>query len=34
MEIPGDAIDTLSAGHIHHDPVLVGADSARARRKA
>lgn len=24
MEIPGDAIDTLSAGHIVHDPALVG----------
>lgn len=34
MEIPGDAIDTLSAGHILHDPALVGRDSARTRRKA
>jgi GntR family transcriptional regulator len=24
MEIPGDAIDTLSAGHIVHNPALVG----------
>lgn len=33
MEIPGDAIDTLSAGHIHHDPAIVGIASERIRRK-
>jgi GntR family transcriptional regulator len=31
MEIPGDAIDTLSAGHIIHDPALVGKVAARNR---
>lgn len=33
MEIPGDAIDTLSAGHILHEPALVGSDGVRGRRK-
>jgi GntR family transcriptional regulator len=32
MEIPGDAIDTLSAGHILHDPILVGSVTARTKR--
>ena len=32
MEIPGDAIDTLSAGHILHDPVLVGGSNSKGRR--
>jgi GntR family transcriptional regulator len=32
MEIPGDAIDTLSAGHILHDPALVGSVTARTKR--
>jgi GntR family transcriptional regulator len=34
MEIPGDAIDTLSAGHILHDPTLVGSVTARTKRVA
>jgi GntR family transcriptional regulator len=29
MEFPGDAIDTLSAGHVIHDPALVGSDSGK-----
>jgi GntR family transcriptional regulator len=33
MEIPGDAIDTLSAGHIIHDPSLVGSGATRIKRK-
>jgi len=32
MEIPGDAIDTISAGHIVHDPALVGRTAAVNRR--
>ena len=34
MEIPGDAIDSLSAGHILHDPALVGNVAAKAKRTA
>jgi len=32
MEIQGDAIDTLSAGHIIHDPALVGKPRAGGKR--
>lgn len=32
MEIPADAIDTLSAGHIIHDPALVGSVHTRSKR--
>lgn len=32
MEVPGDAIDTLSAGHIIHDPSLVGSAGTRSKR--
>lgn len=32
MEIPGDAIDTISAGHIVHDPALVGRGVAARKR--
>lgn len=34
MEIPGEAIDTLSAGHIVHDPTLIHRVDGRARRKS
>ncbi len=34
MEIPGDAIDTLSAGHIIHNPELVGKVAANIGRIA
>jgi GntR family transcriptional regulator len=34
MEIPGDAIDSLSAGHILHDPALVGNAAAKAKHTA
>jgi GntR family transcriptional regulator len=33
MEIPGDAIDTLSAGHIIHDPALVGNTAGGGKRQ-
>lgn len=32
MEIPGSAIDSLSAGHILHDPALVGNLAAKIKR--
>jgi GntR family transcriptional regulator len=32
MEIPAGAIDTLSAGHIVHDPALVGNVAAKTKR--
>jgi GntR family transcriptional regulator len=32
MEIQGDAIDTLSAGHIIHDPSLVGKPRPGSKR--
>jgi GntR family transcriptional regulator len=32
MDIPGDAINTLSAGHIIHDPSIVGSVSSKNRR--
>ena len=34
MEIPSDAIDTLSAGHIVHDPALLRADGDSRQSKA
>ncbi|AHG62537.1 transcriptional regulator, GntR family [Advenella mimigardefordensis DPN7] len=33
MEIPGDAIDTLSAGHIVHDPLLAETAEPRTKRQ-